>query len=75
MAPMGQFVRPKMIATGITSRGLEGSCSRDGARVAREVAVERRPNSMGVPPALPGWQQKFDLCGGRPSRKLAVVDT
>ena len=27
----------------------------------------------GGPPALPGWQQKFDVCGGRPLMKLAMV--
>src|SRR5882672_4188835 len=33
---------------------------------ARRLAWEWGANHLGVPPALPGRQQKFDISGGRP---------
>ena len=32
-----------------------------------------RLTPKGGPPALPGWQQKFDVYRGRPSMKLPIV--
>ncbi len=30
---------------------------------AKRTSRGRMPNSLGVPPALPGWQQEFDIFG------------